>query len=452
MSSHSTGTRPDRTSSSAVAAPTGYRRSEVGLIPNDWEPRSVGSVGEVLTGKALAVRGPGRQRPYLRTKNVFDGRIDLADVLSMPMTDRQFARYQIQHGDVLLNEGQSLELVGRCSMYSGEYCEPCAIQNQLLRFRARDEVSAEYAAHLFRYCQQTGVFARIALQTTSIAHLGVGRFQRLLLAWPEKKAEQDSIAAALSDVDALIGALEKLIAKKRFIKLAAMQQLLTGKTRLPGFGGDWVTRRVGDLLSFLATANNPRKDLSREGDLRYIHYGDVHAHATPVLDCTATDLPMIAGNKVGSATPLEDGDLVFVDASEDMVGVGKSVEVCNLTGVGVVAGLHTIACRGSDEDWAKGFKAYLQFIPAFKHALERVATGISVYAISKRQIAEVELPLPPATEQAVITLVLSDMDAEIVALERRRDKTKSIKQGMMQALLTGWVRLVKPDRGGEETT
>ena len=104
--------------------PSGYKRTDAGVIPKDWEPRNVGSMGRVVAGKALAVRGPGRQRPYLRTKNVFDGRIDLADVLLMPMTDDQFATYQIHSGDILLNEGQSLELVGRCSIYNGEYHEP----------------------------------------------------------------------------------------------------------------------------------------------------------------------------------------------------------------------------------------------------------------------------------------------------------------------------------------
>jgi type I restriction enzyme S subunit len=93
----------------------------------------------------------------------------------------------MRSGDVLLNEGQSLELVGRCAIYQDEYPEPCAIQNQLLRFRAHEGVSAVFASYLFRYCQQTGVFARIALQTTSIAHLGGSRFEKLRLAWPKNE-------------------------------------------------------------------------------------------------------------------------------------------------------------------------------------------------------------------------------------------------------------------------
>src|SRR5690348_5829990 len=110
-------------------------------------------MGEVLAGKALNVKGKGELRPYLRTKNVLDGRIDLQDVLEMPMTDEEFQRFSITDGDVLLNEGQSIDLVGRCSMYRDELGTPCAMQNQLLRFRAGRQTSAEFASHLFRYCQ-----------------------------------------------------------------------------------------------------------------------------------------------------------------------------------------------------------------------------------------------------------------------------------------------------------
>jgi type I restriction enzyme S subunit len=189
-------------------------------------------MGEVVAGKALAAKAPGLQRPYLRTKNVLDGRIDLDDVLTMPMTDSEFEHFRLRDGDVLLNEGQSLELVGRCSIYRDEPSESFAIQNQLLRFRAHSGVSAPFAAHLFRHCQQSGVFTRIALQTTSVAHLGVSRFQRLRLLWPQCEEEQEAIANALSHMDTEIDALEARLAKTRALKQGMMQELLTGRTRL----------------------------------------------------------------------------------------------------------------------------------------------------------------------------------------------------------------------------
>ena len=257
-------------------------------------------------------------------------------------------------------------------------------------------------------------------------------------------SEQRAIAKALSDVDGLLAALEALIAKKRAIKQAAMQQLLTGKTRLPGFSGKWEKRRLGDTFTCLPTGNNPRADLREYGQIGYIHYGDVHAQAQPVLSCAYYDLPLIDQSRVGNATHLQDGDLVMVDASEDLVGVGKSIEVQGVAGKTVVAGLHTILCRGNSDYWAMGFKAYLQFIPAFKPALTRIATGISVYAISKKQLADIELALPSLLEQEAIVSVLSDMDAEITALERRREKARALKQGTTQQLFTGRMRLLVP--------
>lgn len=256
--------------------------------------------------------------------------------------------------------------------------------------------------------------------------------------------EQDAIAAALSDVDELCRALDALIAKKQAIKRAAIQQLLTGKTRLPGFTTEWTTRLLGDICTFLPTASNPRSDLDDSGDIEYIHYGDVHAHPQPVLNCANHSLPRIATYRVGNATPLRDGDLVMVDASEDLAGVGKSVEIQEIAAKVVVAGLHTILCRGDESTWATGFKAYLQFLPSFRSNLTRLAAGTSVYAVSARQLAGIEIRLPSRSEQAAIVSVLSDINAENRHLELRRDKVANVKRGMMQQLLTGRVRLVEP--------
>jgi type I restriction enzyme S subunit len=190
----------------------------------EWEMRRVDERGSVLAGKALAVNAPGPLRPYLRTKNVLDGSIDLSDVLRMPMTDAEFSRFEILDGDVLLNEGQSLELVGRASIYRGECRERCAMQNQLLRFRAFPVTCAEFAAQYFRKCQKDGTFANVATKTTSVAHLGSSRFSALELAWPSL-SEQHRISFCLSNLDAMITAgILKLEAFKTH-KKGLMQQL-----------------------------------------------------------------------------------------------------------------------------------------------------------------------------------------------------------------------------------
>ncbi len=264
----------------------------------------------------------------------------------------------------------------------------------------------------------------------------------ILLPLPKEEKEQRAIVDMLSDVDDLITLLDRLIAKKREIKQATMQQLLTGKTRLPGFSEEWKMKKFGEIFQFLNTANNSRSDLSENGEIKYIHYGDIHTQWRSFLDCSSDELPLIQRNKVRNMPFLEDGDLVMVDASEDYEGLGISVEVKNATGRKVVAGLHTFLLRGDKEVLADGFKGYLQYIPAVKDSLRKAATGISVYGISKNNVKNISIYLPDITEQRAIANILSDMDAEIVALEQKRDKTRALKQGMMQELLTGKTRLI----------
>jgi type I restriction enzyme S subunit len=395
-------------------------------------------MGEVLIGKALAVNAPGQQRSYLRTKNVFDGRIDVEDVLTMPMTDAQFQQFRIIPGDVLLNEGQSLELVGRCAMYQGEYPEPCAIQNQLLRFRARAGVSAEFSSHLFRYCQQTGVFARIALQTTSIAHLGGTRFERLLLPWPENEQEQRAIAEALSNADQLIEALDRLITKKRAIKLATMQQLLSGKTRLRGFTRAW---RNVSLAQFGKTygglAGKSREDFGR-GEAMYVPFLNIINNV--VLDTRFVEPVRVASaehqNLVGK------GDIFFNGSSETAEEAG----MCSVLQDNVENVYLNSFCFGfrfnHEANENPLFLAYYFRSGEGRRLLYAEAQGAIRYNISKRRLLKLPLRIPSRDEQDAIVAIVSDMDAEIVALEHRRDKTNAIKQGTMQQLLTGRTRLV----------
>lgn len=199
----------------------------------EWEVKRVDEQGSVLAGKALAVNAPGPQRPYLRTKNVLDGAIDLSDVLTMPMTDAEFIRFEILDGDVLLNEGQSLELVGRASMYNREFGQRCAMQNALLRFRAFPSTSAEFASQYFRQYQKDGTFANVATKTTSVAHLGSSRFSALELAWPTP-AEQQRIATCLSSLDALITAETQKHEALKTHKKGLMQRLFPSPEEVEG--------------------------------------------------------------------------------------------------------------------------------------------------------------------------------------------------------------------------
>jgi type I restriction enzyme S subunit len=410
----------------------GYKQTEVGVIPVEWEVSTVRKKGEVLTGKALAASAPGRQRPYLRTKNVFDGRIDVSDVLTMPMTDEQFLQFQIRNGDVLLNEGQSLELVGRCAMYQDEYPEPCAIQNALLRFRSGADVCPEFSSYLFRNCQHTGVFARIALQTTSVAHLGGARFEKLELAWPPLP-EQRAIAEALSDVDGLLGGLDRLIAKKRDLKQAAMQQLLTGQTRLPGFHGEWEVKRLGELADIRSGGTPSTSDPKFwDGDVPW---------------CTPTDITAQNGHKYLIETGRKITTLGLKSSSADMIPADSIVMTSRAT-------IGECAVNKVPISTNQGFKNFVPYstvnveflyylLITQKQGFISLCGGSTFLEIGKGQLTTYEVRIPgKISEQTAIAAVLSDMDAELAALDERREKTRQLKQGMMQELLTGRTRLV----------
>ncbi len=215
----------------------------------------------------------------------------------------------------------------------------------------------------------------------------------------------------------------------------------TQTTRATRFGDDWEMRLMGDHLKFLRHGTNPRSDLTTDGSVRYLHYGDIHASSNPYLDPDARPMPTLTMEQAKLLDPLDDGDLVFVDASEDLSGVGKSVEIKGLRGRPVVAGLHTIAVRFYKSMLADGFKAYLQFHPAFCRHLRRLAAGTKVYATNRTHIASAQLPLPPLPEQRAIAAVLSDVDELIGSLEALIAKKRAIKQAAMQELLTGRTRL-----------
>lgn len=253
--------------------------------------------------------------------------------------------------------------------------------------------------------------------------------------------EQRAIGKLLSDADDLIAALEAQIAKRRDVKQGMMQELLTGRTRLPGFSDEWSEVTLGDHVSYLRTVALSRDQLNRDFPLRYLHYGDIHTRKSNLLDAKAEVMPRVDVKLAGKASRLRPGDLVFADASEDPAGVGKSVEVTDVPTEGAVPGLHTIAARFDKDVLADGFKAYIQFIPYFRSALLRLAAGTKVLATTRAYISSITLRLPSTPEQSAIGHVLRDADAEIEALEHRLESARVVKLGMMQELLTGRSRL-----------
>ncbi len=422
-----------------------YKQSEVGVIPTDWQ---VAELGDCLGAhpeygiNAAAVPYSDQLPTYIRITDISrEGRFTPEPRTSVSSSMADY--YYLLEGDIVFaRTGASVGKSYRYDPADG----PLVFAGFLIRVRPDPEKLLP--TFLQAYVNTTAYWRWVRQTSMRSGQPGINgsEYAKLRVPLPSVR-EQHAISEALSDVDALLDGLDRLIAKKRDLKQAAMQQLLTGRTRLPGFSGEWEVRRLGSYVRFLKNGSHSRAQLTGNGSRKNLHYGDIHTSTRVVLDPRVTAMPSLPLKCGTSLDRLQDGDLVFVDASEDLDGVGKSVELMGVSGVEVVAGLHTIAARFDKSVLADGFKAYLQFVPAFRAHLTRLAAGTKVYATRRAHIASAEIRLPGVSEQFAIAAVLSDMDAEIGALEARRDKTRNLKQAMTQELLTGRIRLVQPVTG-----
>ena len=245
--------------------------------------------------------------------------------------------------------------------------------------------------------------------------------------------EQRAIAEALSDVDGLLNTLEALIEKKRAVKQATMQQLLTGKTRLPEFSGTLETKRLGEIASFFKGSGLSKADLSLDGKRRCIHYGELF---TTYGECITE---ILHGTDRGGTFFLSLHNDVLMPGS-DVTPNGLATASC-ISIPDVILGGDILVIRAPVDVLNGTFLAYV--IEINHNQVMQLVSGTTVYHLYGRDMANFSFLAPGIEEQQAIVSVLSDMDAEIAALEQRRDKTRAIKQGMMQQLLTGRVRLIR---------
>jgi type I restriction enzyme S subunit len=416
----------------------GYRQTDIGPIPEAWDVQPLAARGAFAKGSGVRKdQANSGTLPCIRYGELYTHHHEI--VRSFPSkisAEVARAARRLSPGDIVFaGSGETKEEIGKCAAFV-DHVEAYAGGDTIIFSPRRDDpLFLGYALN-----QPIAVRHKAARgQGDAVVHISARALGDLRLPFPPLP-EQRAIAAALGDVDALLAGLDRLIAKKRDLKQAAMQQLLTGQTRLPGFTGEWEVKRLGDHVRFLRNGVNSRAELQREGHVKYLHYGDIHTNKGAFMSPTA--LPSLSVEKAASLDRLRDGDLVFADASEDLAGVSKSVEMRGVGTSEVVSGQHTIAARFDRSVLADGFKGLLQFCPTFAAHLRRLAAGTKVYATNRAHIATAEVPLPNPDEQTAIAIVLFDMDAELDALEQRRAKTAALKEGMMQELLTGRTRLV----------
>jgi type I restriction enzyme S subunit len=423
----------------------GYKQTEVGVIPEEWEVESYGNLCIKIqdgTHFSPTIRGNDFDFLYVTSKNIRFGYLDISTADRIDATQHEiiYKRCSVQYGDLLLTKDGAN--TGNAALNS--LTEPFSLLSSVafLRF----DPKKHSASYFLQQCLSNDGQQRIkdAMSGNAITRLTLEKIRKLKFPVPPLP-EQRAIAAALSDVDALLAGLERLIAKKRDLKQAAMQQLLTGQTRLPGFDGAWEVKRLGELFNFSGGYSASRDQLSTEGHC-YLHYGDIHGSTKMCIDTNADfqNIPKldILLKRVSPASLLDDGDIVFVDASEDDAGTSKHVVVVNKDKKPFISGLHTIVAKSKTDELAHEFRRYCFQTPAIRQQFLFYSVGTKVSGISKRNIPKLTLSFPPLPEQTAIAAVLSDMDAELAALETQLHKTRAIKQGMMQELLTGRTRLI----------
>ncbi|MCD6449248.1 MAG: restriction endonuclease subunit S [Thermotogaceae bacterium] len=213
------------------------------------------------------------------------------------------------------------------------------------------------------------------------------------------------------------------------------------KTEIGKIPEDWEVKKLGDVFDILKTASYSRSELSKKGKFFYVHYGDIHTSFRHFIDIKNVELPTIEEYKAKNFPLLKNGDLIMVDASEDYEGIGKSVEIKNANFRKAIAGLHTLLLRDKNQNFVNGFKGFIVCSKSVKGQIEKLATGLKVYGISKQNLKKILLPIPSLEEQQAIANVLSDFDKLIESLDKLIAKKKNIKKGTMQLLLTGKKRL-----------
>jgi type I restriction enzyme S subunit len=253
-------------------------------------------------------------------------------------------------------------------------------------------------------------------------------------------AEQVTIGGILTDVVDLIAALERLMAKKRSIKQGMMQQLLTGKTRLPGFTEKWSRVTVNSLGTFLKGRGVKRDEVRSQG-IPCIRYGELY---TTFYDYTSTTVSFVEAEVAASALPIRCGDVLFAGSGETKAEIGTCVAYIGKSPA--VAGGDIIVLRGAG--FNPIFLASLLNMPSLAADKARAGQGDAVVHINSRAIGALDIRIPVFHEQNAIARAIQDADLEIEALERRLLRARHVQRGMMQELLTGRTRLNVADASG----
>ena len=417
--------------------PPGYKQTKVGVIPEDW---NLAMLGEICTTSSGTTPARDLADRYFRNGTVnWVKTLDLNNS-AVTNTDELVTLKAIEDtclrpyppGTVLVAMYGGFNQIGR----TGLLRISAAVNQAITAIQPQVSVlRPEYLLATLNF--RVEYWKAVASSSRKDPNITSQDIRAFPVAFPPLP-EQRAIAAALSDVDALLAKLDQLIAKKRDLKQAAMQQLLTGQTRLPGFCGAWEVKRLGALgNTYGGLAGKTKEDFGR-GDARYIPFMNVMTDT--VIDPDWLEQVDIDPDEAQNVA--KKGDLFFNGSSETPEEVG----FCSVLLEDIPDLYLNSFCFGfrfKAEAKVSGlFFSYWFRCQEGRKAMSVLAQGATRYNIAKSAFLQLEIPQPSADEQTAIATVLSDMDTELAALEARRDKTRALKQGMMQELLTGRIRLI----------
>lgn len=440
------------------AIPAGYKLTEAGVIPDDWDEINLNSIVSVLEAGVSVnsideIDAYSHGKHILKTSCVFNGHFDGSEKKSILPTDVKRAKCSPVKGGIIVSRMNTPALVGEVG-YVAENNLDSFLPDRLwqMKFKKDAAHNPKWLATLLSFPPFSKKIKDTATGTSgSMKNISKSAFLCLKLPWPTIK-EQNIIGKALSDTDALITALEQLLVKKKAIKTASMQQLLTGHTRLPLFSKrpdgtlksyklselgripeDWEVHPLGYLLN-----DSPRYGINAPA----VKLGGsipVYIRITDISD-NGYFRPT---EKVGVNSPhsdsyiLQEGDIVLARTG---ASVGKSYLYKPEDGTLVYAGF---LIKITPDQRSLNSKFLFQFLQTQQYwnwiATNSMRSGQP--GVNGNEFASLPIPVPAQKEQTAIATILSDMDAELEALEQKLAKFRDIKQGMMQQLLTGRIRL-----------
>lgn len=417
----------------------GYQQTVIGLIPCDWDVKSIGEFTTATAGGTPSTLKAEYWDGSIRWMN--SGELNLKKVFEVEGRITE---------EGLVNSSTKI-IPPNCVLVglAGQGKTRGTVAINMISLCTNQSIAAIFPnksfCHLFLYYTLDSKYEELRSLSTGDGGRGglnLSIIKNIKIVFPSLP-EQKAIAEVLGDVDRLINACDKLIAKKRDIKQGAMQELLTGRSRLPGFTGEWEVKKLGEIINYTKGFPFKSKDYQKDG-VRIIRVSDT------TYDSIKEDNQIyIDENKkeLYSNWELKENDLVIstVGSKPPMYDsmVGKVIFI-NKKYQGSLLNQNAVLIRVKDKNFDKQKIIYFNLkSQKYLYHIESIYRGNANQAsINLDDLFSFTIPLPPLEEQKAIAQILSDMDSEVEALEKKRDKYKLIKQGMMQELLTGKTRLL----------